>query len=49
MPVAVKSESDTILSTDQSDSELEAESVIIQKNKKKKWVYDINYTIKTTK
>ena len=49
VPVAVESTSDTTLSTAQSDSDLEAELVIIQKNKKKKQVYDITYTMKTTK
>ena len=34
--VAVESTSDTTLSTAQSDSDLEAELVIIRKNKKKK-------------
>ena len=36
VPVAVESTSDTILLTAQSDSDLEAELVIIRKNKKKK-------------
>ena len=36
VPVAVESTSDTTLSTAQSDSDLEAELVIIRKNKKKK-------------
>ena len=35
VPVAVESTSDTTLSTAQSDSDSEAELVIIQKNKKK--------------
>ena len=45
--VPVESTSDTTMSTAQSDSDSEAELVIIRK--KKKWVDDITYTMKTTK
>ena len=47
--LSVESTSDTTLSTAQSDSDSEADLVIIWKNKKKKWVDDITYTMKTTK